>query len=415
MAKVLIVDDKESNLLALENVLKCLDVRIIKALSGEEALRATLNHDFALVILDVQMPTMDGYELASLLRNDTLTRNVPIIFLSAVYSDEPNVFRGYEAGGVEFITKPFNPDILLSKVRVFLALHEQKVELLNHKTRLEAMVSQLDEQIQARWRAEESLRQTNESLEQKVSARTADMAKMVHELKIANEQLAARADQLRALAGELTMAEHRERERLARILHDGLQQHLAIAKLQVGSICEQKDREDLKQKAAEVEKIIGEAIAMSRSLSADLSPPVLHSGGLEGGLEWLSRWMREKHGFGVDLTLEGGLELPEEVIVLVFESVRELLFNAVKHAKVSRARVRLQAMNGAGLRVTVSDNGAGFVVDDLKPAGSQGAGFGLFSIRERIDSIGGSFRIESVPANGSRFILTVPHRTSPAK
>lgn len=129
MAAILIVDDKESNLFALENVLKGLDVEIVKALTGDEALRATLNHDFAMAILDVQMPGMDGYELANLLRSDARTTNIPIIFLSAVYSDEPYVFRGYESGGVDFLTKPFRSEILLSKVRVFLELNCRKEEL----------------------------------------------------------------------------------------------------------------------------------------------------------------------------------------------------------------------------------------------------------------------------------------------
>src|SRR5208283_805776 len=165
MAKVLIVDDKESNLFALENVLKRLDVRIVKAATGDEALRATLNHDFALAILDVQMPVMDGYELANLLHSDERTRGIPIIFLSAVYSEEPYVFRGYEAGAVDFITKPFVSEVLLSKVRVFLELNERKAELVSHKDRLEGLVAQLEEQVEARRRIELEILGKNTLLE----------------------------------------------------------------------------------------------------------------------------------------------------------------------------------------------------------------------------------------------------------
>ena len=157
MAKILIVDDKESNLLALQNVLKSLDVEIVKALNGDDALRATLNHDFALAILDVQMPVMDGYELASLLRGDRRTRHMPIIFLSAVYFDDPHVFKGYASGGVDFITKPFHPEILLSKVRVFLELSAQKDEIVRQKAELEDLVAQLERQIEARKQAEQEL------------------------------------------------------------------------------------------------------------------------------------------------------------------------------------------------------------------------------------------------------------------
>ena len=157
MAKILIVDDKESNLLALQNVLSSLEVEIVKASNGDEALRASLNHDFALAILDVQMPAMDGYELASLLRGDQHTRHVPIIFLSAVYFDDPYVFRGYSSGAVDFITKPFNPEILLSKVKVFLELDAQRAEIVYQKESLERMVERLRREMQARKRAEQKL------------------------------------------------------------------------------------------------------------------------------------------------------------------------------------------------------------------------------------------------------------------
>ena len=121
--KILIVDDKPENLVALERQLKGLsNVELIKANSGNEALTLTLNHDFSLAILDVQMPEMDGYELAQLLHEDDKTADLPVIFLSAVFSDEFHIFEGYKSGAVDFITKPFNPEILLSKVRIFLRL-----------------------------------------------------------------------------------------------------------------------------------------------------------------------------------------------------------------------------------------------------------------------------------------------------
>jgi len=410
MNKILIVDDKKANLIALERVLGRLEVEVVGVSSGQEALRAVLNHSFALAILDVQMPLMDGYELAALLRNDSATRDIPIIFLSAVYSDEPYVFRGYASGGVDFITKPFNSEILLSKVKVFLALHNQKNELAGQKAKLETLVSQLEEQIEARRRAEECLRTSNEVLEQKVRARTADLAETVQALGIAHEELAARANRLRALTAELTMAEHRERQRVSRILHDGLQQHLAVAKLQLGVMTDRLDSNELMRAAGEIENLIGESIQMSRSLSAELSPPILHNDDLSAGLEWLAAWMRDKHGLRIDLAIHHKPELPEDVKILVFESVRELLFNTAKHANVSKARVSLGQVDSSEIHIRISDQGAGFDPAGLKPAGDPGAGFGLFSIRERIGLIGGSLHIDSSPGTGSAFTLTVPLR-----
>jgi signal transduction histidine kinase len=137
--KILIVDDKPENLLVLEVVLQDMDIELVKADSGNEALKATLRHDFALALLDVQMPGMDGYELAGILRNYERTARLPFIFISAVYTDNLNVFKGYEKGAFSFITKPFQPEILINKVKFFIEKHQQEVALqqlnidLNHK------------------------------------------------------------------------------------------------------------------------------------------------------------------------------------------------------------------------------------------------------------------------------------------
>ncbi|WP_339135177.1 MAG: response regulator [Candidatus Electrothrix sp. GW3-4] len=129
MQKILVVDDKEQNLFTLRKVLADLDVEFVQATYGNDALKATLHNDFALAILDVQMPDMDGYELAERLRCDPKTENLPIIFLSAVYHDDYHVFKGYESGAVDFIIKPYAPKILFSKVSFFLQLHQQKLAL----------------------------------------------------------------------------------------------------------------------------------------------------------------------------------------------------------------------------------------------------------------------------------------------
>lgn len=138
--KILIVDDRKANLVALRNVLSDLDVEIIEATSGNEALAATLDHSFSLAILDVKMPEMDGYELAEHLRGDIKTRNLPIIFLTAVYSAEERIFEGYKVGAVDYIVKPYTPIILLSKVRVFLDLARAREELAGHRDQLERLV-----------------------------------------------------------------------------------------------------------------------------------------------------------------------------------------------------------------------------------------------------------------------------------
>ncbi len=146
--KILIVDDIEANLISLERVLADLDVSVVRASSGNDALIAILNHDFALAIIDVQMPGMDGYELAEYIRSDHKTESLPVIFLSAVYSDEYHVFKGYESGAVDFMTKPFNPFYLIKKVEIFLELARQK-ELLREKLEIEHSKNYLESVVGA--------------------------------------------------------------------------------------------------------------------------------------------------------------------------------------------------------------------------------------------------------------------------
>src|SRR4051794_2397700 len=130
MAAVLLVDDRSQNLLALEAILEPLGHELVSAGSGEDALRLLLHRDdFAVILLDVQMPRLDGFETAALIKERERTRNIPIIFLTAISKDRENVFRGYEVGAVDYVFKPFQPEILRSKVAVLIDLHEKNDQL----------------------------------------------------------------------------------------------------------------------------------------------------------------------------------------------------------------------------------------------------------------------------------------------
>ncbi|MCP4106424.1 MAG: response regulator [Desulfobacteraceae bacterium] len=156
--KVLIVDDNAANLVALEDTFSDLDVELIKAEKGNDALKEALNHDFALMVIDVQMPEMDGYELAALLRGKKRTQHVPIIFVSAVYSDEYHVYRGYKSGAVDFISKPYNPKTLVSKAEVFISLYTANREFLEKAEALEQTNKTLQAKNLKRMEAEDELR-----------------------------------------------------------------------------------------------------------------------------------------------------------------------------------------------------------------------------------------------------------------
>lgn len=227
----------------------------------------------------------------------------------------------------------------------------------------------------------------------------------------ARQSAEKRAAQLQALAVELVQAEQKERRRLARILHDHLQQILVGARFGASLIrAKTKDKNrDIDQIAGDLISALDEALRASRSLSADLSPPILHEKGLAAGLKWLSRQMQEKHGMAVDLELDENAEpAAEQVRQFLFEAVRELLLNVVKYAKVNRAEVKMHLLKNGDVEITVSDNGIGFDPSKLENTDSTVGGFGLFSIRERLSYLRGHMEIDAAPAQGSRFTLAVP-------
>ena len=211
-------------------------------------------------------------------------------------------------------------------------------------------------------KAQDALNRLNELLESKVRERTVD-------LHAANRALEERAAQLRELAGELTTAEQRERrspcETAARWPAGST---LVAARLRQSAVISELGNHAARQSAQDVESLLAESINVSRSLATELCPPVL-DGGILAGLEWLSRFMASKHGLDVDLVIESGAPvLPEDVKVFLFESVRELLLNVVKHSKVLHAKVLLKEEQNR-LNVTVSDSGKGFDVGALQRRG----------------------------------------------
>jgi len=129
-ARILLVDDRPENLLALEAILSSLDQTLVRAASGEEALKALLSAEFAVILLDVQMPGMDGFETASHIKRRERTRDIPIIFLTAINREPQHAFRGYSAGAVDYLSKPFDPWVLRAKVAVFVELYLKNRQLL---------------------------------------------------------------------------------------------------------------------------------------------------------------------------------------------------------------------------------------------------------------------------------------------
>ena len=241
--------------------------------------------------------------------------------------------------------------------------------------------------------AQQRLREFNQVLEQRVVERTA----------LAEE----RARQLQAMALELVRADEQKHRQLAQVLHDDLQQILAGARFTLRRMQGETSQETKNAVTADVDRLLGEALQCTQSLTHELSPPILREAGLLPALDWIVRWSLDKHGLRIDVQADPQAEpASEEVRYLLFSACREMLFNIVKHAGVDQARIELRRQEDA-IELTVADEGQGCDPRTVDQARGKG-GFGLMSIRQRVESLGGQLQIDSAPGQGCRVSVSLP-------
>jgi len=232
--------------------------------------------------------------------------------------------------------------------------------------------------------------------------------KMIDERKLAEEKLLIYQEKLRSLSSELFLAEERERRRIATGLHDRIGQNLVFSKIKLDSI--QKTLLSSSQPGVleEICELIEQMIRETRSLTFELSSPVLYELGLEPAIEWLTEQNQEKNGITTEFYDDGQHKpLDDSVRVLLFQATRELLFNIAKHSRARSSKVSIQK-EGGNIRVQVEDDGVGFDAQGTNAEESKISGFGLFSIRERLSYIGGRLEINTVPGQGTRVDLFTP-------
>src|SRR5579864_3481749 len=333
---ILMVDDQLGKLLTYEAILADLGENLIKAHSGREALDHLLKTDVAVVLLDVSMPELDGFDLADMIRQHPRFQRTPIIFISAVLLSDMDRLKGYERGAVDYISVPVVPQVLRAKVSVFVDLHRKtrQLEALNHE--------------------------------------------------------------LRRLSSSLIAAQDQERRRIARDLHDGLGQELSGAKMMVDCLQMQNQSAEWKEKAAaEASALIDQAIQQVRSLSHLLHPPMLDEVGLTSSLQWYLDGLTKRSGLETLLKIEPE-DFPRmgpDLETTIFRIVQEALTNVFRHAEARKPCIGLTLTENQ-IVVTVSDDGKGLpiAVADFE---ANKIGVGIAGMRQRVKELGGELRLRN--------------------
>jgi signal transduction histidine kinase len=415
---ILLVDDHEENLLALEAILTDPAYTLVRAGSGRDALKEVLRHDFALILLDVAMPGLDGYETAELIRGRERSRETPIIFLTANYRSESHVFRGYSVGAVDYIFKPFSPEILRSKVAVFVELYLKREALKRQTQALLRAQAELEDRVRARTKA---LAAANESLRAEVEERKRIEAERLELLE--REQAArAQAESVNRMKDEfLATLSHELRTPLNAILGwshllasgraDPSMVERAIGVIRNNALAQSQLIEDI----LDVSRIIGGKLRLNMGsvqmadvidAALDSVAPAAEAKGIT-----IERDVADIGPVGGD---------PDRLQQVVWN----LLSNAVKFTpRDGRVAVRLRPQ-AQDVVLTVQDTGIGiapaflpFVFDRFSQADGTatrrhgGLGLGMAIVRHLVELHGGTVRVESDGENkGATFTLVLPVR-----
>lgn len=416
MISILLVDDREDNLFSIETILEKDGYRLVKARSGREALKILLvETDFALILMDVQMPNLNGFETAALIYQREKLRHIPIIFLTAISFGEENIFKGYESGAVDYIYKPINPELLRAKVSVFVELYRKTRLLIAHEAKLISINKSLENEIRERKLSEENIR-------------------------ILNLQLLHNIDKLEAANKDLDrfafMASHDLQEplRKIRIFTERLEQKLKVE--DDGDISTYLSR--IQHATERMQNLIKDILTFSRIsvekgsfVDSDLNE-LVHE--VIGELDETVK--RKNAQISVDPLPV--LKLNPRLIPPLFHN---LLSNAMKYSKKDVAPViKIRSENistsapGSKLkprkfcRIYVEDNGIGFeqkyseqIFEMFKRLHHhneyEGTGVGLTLCKKIVEEHNGYIAVRSKPGDGSVFIITFPYgpeETTPA-
>jgi len=355
---ILLIEDDDIDREIVHRLLKP-DYTVYDAATGVEARQVVDSQALDCVLLDYRLPDIDGLALLAAF----VDKNLPVVVLTG--EERPEIIvQAMQAGAQDYLVKG-----QISRAALDRAIGNA----------IEKVTMRLD----------------LEDKQRKLAQQATDLAQ--------------KNQQVRELASALTLAEQRERRHISQILHDYVQQMLYGIQMRthlVGLDVTAATQPEIHEHLIEINKLLQQAIQATRTLTVELSPPVLKGDGMGTVFEWLASHMQETYGLQVAIEIQGDGQAPnEDLHVLLFQLVRELLFNVVKHAGVTQVQLLLWEADGE-FCITVEDSGVGFNVQAI--SGRERSGFGLYSIRERLALFGGRVEIVSQPGDGASITIAVP-------
>jgi len=395
---ILLIEDSASDAILLQENIALTGKKVSLRTAGTltEAFELLQGNNTDVVLLDLSLPDSSGLDTVKKIRQEF--PNLPVVVLTGM-EDETAGVKAVRLGAGDYLIKG-------------QADGKDVIRAIRHSIERKAIEKALHF-------SQQELRSINLMLELRVKERTSQLENLVSVLqeeiagrKQVEKQLREYQAKLRQLSSEITFVEERERRQVAMQLHDSIGQLLSFSKKELGVLV-MNAPDNIKPSLIEVWGMIKDAIEQTRMLTFDLSPASLYTLGLSAALEELGEDFAKRGNFAFKFHSNNGeIQIPEQIKILLYRSVRELMTNIIKHSRAKNVAINLKCTYNC-VQVDVRDDGFGF---NLKEFNAQSkAGFGLFSIRERLEAIGGSFIIKSAKAEGTEVVLKVPLRTKKQK
>jgi signal transduction histidine kinase len=414
MIRILAIDDNNDNLVSLSATfsISMPEIKIITATNGKTGIKLAKKKQPDVILLDIIMPGMDGFEVCKELKEDELTKQIPIIMLTAAKTDTESKIRALDLGADAFLTKPIEESELMAQIRAMLRIKKAEDRLRNEKNYLDNLVREktkfLELEISKRIETEENLRNTLHKVEDAKKATLDLMSELQSEISkkdIIQKDLKNSKSQLRELVKQANLIQETERSNISREIHDTIGQALTALKFDLSWIKRNSKNIEkaVSKKLSSMDSLITDTIISVQKLSTELRPGLLDDLGLKSAIEWQLNEFENRTDIKSKLIFENeNLYLSESVSVNFFRVMQEALTNVARHAKATVVTVEVAEIKNK-ISLTIFDNGIGIKEEQISNIKS----LGLLGIKERVHSIGGEIDIIGTPNKGTKIIVTV--------